>query len=65
MTPNVSGPHRVSAVLSPMTVELKKDGITRHISHIRRVLRRSWHETNTVDRDDSDSSDSDLSDSGQ
>ena len=32
-----SGPHVITGVRSPVAVELDNDGITRHVSHIRRV----------------------------
>ena len=32
-----SGPHRITMIKSPVSIELNGDGITRHVSHVKRV----------------------------
>jgi len=44
-----SGPHRVSLIISPVALELNNDGISRHISHVRRVPRSGVNQINVID----------------
>ena len=55
-----SGPHRVTAVLSNVSVVLNDDGVSRHVSHLRRVPQlltpNSCGDTSDDSSNDSDSS---------
>jgi len=56
-----SGPHRISAIRSPVSLELDFDGVTRHISHVKRVPRPFTQDTRlleSVSSSDSDSAES-------
>ena len=58
-----SGPHRVTSIKSGVTVELNGDGVTRHVSHLRKVPTGALHEQpGVLSSTESDSdSDSDVS----
>ena len=53
-----SGPHRVSLILSPVALELDGDGVSRHVSHIRRVPRSGVVQSNVDSDSESDSDES-------
>ena len=52
-----SGPHTITNINSPYSVELNEDGISRHTSHLRSTVRSS--ERTNFQHDDSGSSSSD------
>ena len=61
-----TGPHTVTTVKSDVSVELNDDGITRHVSHIRRVPRSSLslvEEQSDSSEDGDDNADAILQDS--
>ena len=49
-----SGPHVVTAVKSAVSVELDEDGVTRHVSHLRRVPRAAINEVEFSSSSDSE-----------
>ena len=56
-----SGPHRITCIKSAVSVELDDDGVTRHISHIKKVPRSSDHAGSEIQSDSSDTDDTDDS----
>ena len=54
-----SGPHRVTSIHSAVTIELDNDGVSRHVSHVRRMPKRL--ESSRGNEDDSSDDDDTLS----
>ena len=53
-----TGPHRITSVKSRVGVEINDDGVTRHVSHMRRIPCVATVDVPSVMHSDSDSSDS-------